>query len=93
MVKLEGMVGKGKAEEEPEGEVITGPSREVVEPLSSGNTPFLLFGIKLSFQSYSFIAVWVSLFFSKTDPSDQNICLPDLSVRSHLFIWDCLMCR
>ena len=49
MVKLEEIVGQGKAEEEPEAEVITGPSREAVEPLSSGNTPFFLFGIRLSF--------------------------------------------
>ena len=42
MVKLEEMVGKGKAEEEPEGEAIAGPSREVVEPLSSGIPLFSL---------------------------------------------------
>ena len=49
MVKLEEIVGHGKAEEEPEGEVIAGPSREAVEPLSSDNTTFFLFGIKSSF--------------------------------------------
>ena len=43
MVKLEEMVGQGKEEEELEGEVIAGSSGEVVEPLSSGNTPFCFF--------------------------------------------------
>ena len=38
-IKLEEIVGQGKAEEEPEGEVIVGPSGEAVEPLSSGNIP------------------------------------------------------
>ena len=44
MVKLQEMVGKGKAEEKPEGEVIVGPSGEAVEQ-SSGNCPvcFLYF--------------------------------------------------
>ena len=40
LIKLEEMVGQRKEEEEPEREVIAGPSGEVVEPLSSGNTPF-----------------------------------------------------
>ena len=31
--------------------------------------------------------------FFKADPSDQNICLPDLPARSPSFIWDCLICR
>ena len=36
------MVGKGKAEEEPEGVVIVGPSGEVVECSSGNILPFLL---------------------------------------------------
>ena len=46
MVKLEEMVGKGKAEQEPEGEVIVGPSGEAVEQ-SSGNAPSFLFFFKI----------------------------------------------
>ena len=42
MVRLEGMVGLGKQEEEPEGEIIVGPSGETLEPPDSGNTPFFL---------------------------------------------------
>ena len=40
MIEVEQIVGQAKAEEEPEGEVIAGPSGEAVEPLSSGNVPF-----------------------------------------------------
>ena len=49
IVKLAEMVGQGKAEEEPEGQVIARPSREAVGSLSSGNIPFFLFGVRLSF--------------------------------------------
>ena len=48
MAKLEEIVGKGKVEEEPEGEMIMGPSGEAVGSSGSGNTPFFLFGIKFS---------------------------------------------
>ena len=41
MVKLGEMVGKGKAEEEPEGKVIAGPNGEAVEQ-SSGNVSSFL---------------------------------------------------
>ena len=41
-VKLEEMVGKERAEEELEGEVIAGPSGEAVEQ-SPGNAPLFLF--------------------------------------------------
>ena len=37
------MVGKGKAEEEPEGEVIEGPSREAVEQSLGNALSFLFF--------------------------------------------------
>ena len=39
---------KQEGEEEPEGEVIVGPSAEAVKPLTSGNTPFSFFKLKLS---------------------------------------------
>ena len=42
VVRLEEMVGPGKQEEEPEGEIIVGPSGEALEPLDSGNIPFFL---------------------------------------------------
>ena len=45
-MKLEEMVGPGKLEEEPEGEVIAGLSGEAVKSSSSGTTPFFFFGIK-----------------------------------------------
>ena len=44
MVKMEEMVAKEKAKEEPEGEVIARPRGEVMEPPSSGNTPSFLLG-------------------------------------------------
>ena len=46
-MKLEEMVGLGKQEEEPDGEIIVGPSGEALEPPDSGNTP-LFQGIYLS---------------------------------------------
>ena len=46
LVNLEEMVGPGKAEDEPEGEVIAGLSREAVESSSSGTTSFFFFRIK-----------------------------------------------
>ena len=52
------MVGKKQeGEEEPEGEVIVGPSGEAVNPLSSGSTPFPFFKVRLSLQSHSFIGL------------------------------------
>ena len=56
------MVRKEQEEEEElEGEVIGEPNGEAVEPLSSGNTPFPFFKIKVSLQSHSFISVWILL--------------------------------
>ena len=72
MVKLEEMVGKGKAEEEPEGEVIVGPSGEAVEQ-SSGNAPsflslfffskshYLLNHAPLLLRGFSFMSGFVSV--------------------------------
>ena len=52
------MVGKKQEEEEePKGEAVVGPCGEAVEPLSSGNTPFPFFEIKLSLQSHFSIGV------------------------------------
>ena len=93
MVELEKIVGQEKTEEELEGEVIAGPSGEVVEPLSSGNTPFFLWNQVIPLVIQFHCCMGSLLFFSKTDPPDKNICLPDLPARSPLFIWGCLICR
>ena len=72
LVKLE-MVGKRQEEEEePEGEVIAGPSGEAVEH-SSGNTPFFL-KIKLSFHLHCFTRIFscMSGFVSLTDESEEK---------------------
>ena len=61
------MVGQGE-QGEPEGAIISRMSGEAVESSSSGNTPFFLFGIKLSpylCQSYSFITTGVLFFFQE----------------------------
>ena len=60
LVKLEEMVGQGVQEEEPEGEVIAGPSGEAVESWSSGYTPSFSLELNyLLFWWYSFITAWV----------------------------------
>ena len=44
LVRLEEMVGPERQEEEPEGEIIVGPSGEALEPPDSGiSLSFLLF--------------------------------------------------
>ena len=65
MVKLEEMVGKGKAEEELEGEVIDGPSGEVVEPLSLGKA--LSLSLELNYLSNHTVSMlhWFPFFFQK----------------------------
>ena len=86
-VKLEQMVSQW-VQEEPEGEVIAGPSGESVESLSSGNTPLFLFEIKLShfFKTIQLHYCRSPPFFQRIDPSDQYICYqtfyPDSSCSS-----------
>ena len=72
MIEVEKIVGQAKAEEELVGKVIAGPSREAVEPLSSGNiSPFFLRNqvIFLVIQFHCFMG---PPFFSKVDPLDKT---------------------
>ena len=78
MVKLEEIVGQGKPEEELEGGVIAGPSEEAVGSSSSGNTLFFFLKSNYLFSHTVSLLHEFSLFLSKTDPSDQNICLTNL---------------
>ena len=92
LMEVEKTVGQAKVEEELEGEVIIGPSGEVVKP--SFYTPLFLSGIKL----YFFLSHTVSLLYEfpfsfRSSSIRTNICLPDLPARSPLFIYGCFIWR
>ena len=61
LAKLEEVLGESKeGEEEPEGEVVGGPSREAVV-YSSGNTPLILFFLTNHFINYTILLhYWVN---------------------------------
>ena len=77
MVKLEEMVGKGKAGEEPEGEVIVGPSGEAVE-LCSGNVPSFLSFFSKSNSLFNYTPLFLSEFLTFFDLTETFPCMSGL---------------
>ena len=65
MIEVEKIVGKVKAEEEPEGQVIAGPTGEAVELLSSGNIPLSFLRNQVSSFFIQFHCCIGSPFFQK----------------------------